>query len=45
MHVVPRWNGDTIFMTVVGKARVLAEELPDAAARLRPLFERHARVR
>ena len=42
VHVVPRWNGDTNFMTVVGKTRVLAEDLPDTAARLRPLFERLA---
>ena len=42
MHVVPRWNGDTNFMTVVGRTRVLPEELPDAAAKLRPLFERLA---
>ncbi len=40
MHVVPRWNGDTNFMTVVGETRVLPEELPDTAAKLRPLFER-----
>jgi len=40
MHVVPRWNGDTNFMSVVGQTRVLAEELPDTAARLRPIFER-----
>jgi ATP adenylyltransferase len=43
MHVVPRWNGDTNFMTVVGKTRVLAEELPDTAARLRPVFARLVR--
>jgi ATP adenylyltransferase len=40
MHVVPRWNGDTNFMTVVGETRVLPEELPDTAAKLRPVFER-----
>jgi ATP adenylyltransferase len=42
MHVVPRWNGDTNFMSVVGRTRVLAEELSDTAARLRPVFERVA---
>jgi ATP adenylyltransferase len=43
MHVVPRWNGDTNFMTVVGRTRVLPEELPDSGAKLRPVFERLAR--
>jgi ATP adenylyltransferase len=43
MHVVPRWNGDTNFMTVVGHTRVLPEELPETAKKLRPLFERVAR--
>ena len=42
MHVVPRWNGDTNFMSVVGQTRVLPEELPDSAAKLRPIFERLA---
>jgi ATP adenylyltransferase len=42
MHVVPRWNGDTNFMTVVGQTRVLPEELPDSAAKLRPIFEKLA---
>jgi ATP adenylyltransferase len=42
MHIVPRWNGDTNFMTIVGETRVLPEELPVSAARLRPIFERLA---
>ena len=42
IHLVPRWNGDTNFMTVVGEVRVLPEELPKTAERLRPLFSRLA---
>jgi ATP adenylyltransferase len=43
VHVVPRWNGDTNFMSVVGNVRVLPEELPQASAKLRPIFERLSR--
>ena len=43
VHVVPRWNGDTNFMTVVGETRVLPESLSDTRARLKPVFERLAR--
>jgi ATP adenylyltransferase len=42
VHLVPRWNGDTNFMTVVGHVRVLPEELGETAKRLRPIFERLA---
>jgi ATP adenylyltransferase len=42
IHVVPRWNGDTNFMTTVGQTRVLPEELAQTAERLRPVFERLA---
>jgi ATP adenylyltransferase len=41
-HAVPRWNGDTNFMTVVGEVRVLPEELPKNADRLRPIFTKLA---
>ena len=43
LHVVPRWSGDTNFMTVVGQTRVLPQELPVTADKLRPIFERLAR--
>ena len=40
IHLVPRWTGDTNFMSVVGNVRVLPEELDQTAKRLRPIFER-----
>jgi ATP adenylyltransferase len=43
VHLVPRWNGDTSFISVVGNTRVLPEELTQTAVRLRPIFERLAR--
>jgi ATP adenylyltransferase len=44
MHIVPRWNGDTNFRTIVGETRVLPEELPSSAAKLRPIFEKLASI-
>ena len=37
-HVVPRWNGDTSFMPVLGDVKVLPEHLVRTAERLRPHF-------
>jgi ATP adenylyltransferase len=42
VHLVPRWTGDTSFISVVGNVRVLPEELTQTAERLRPIFERLA---
>jgi ATP adenylyltransferase len=42
VHLVPRWNGDTNFMTVVGNVRVVPEDLQATKARLQPIFERLA---
>ena len=40
VHLVPRWNGDTNFMTVVATTRVLPEDLQQSAMRLKPIFAR-----
>ena len=35
IHVVPRWNGDNNFMSVVGDTRMLPEELETSYARFK----------
>jgi ATP adenylyltransferase len=39
LHVVPRWTGDTNFMTVAAATRVHPEDPAEACARLRPYFQ------
>jgi ATP adenylyltransferase len=39
-HVIPRWNGDSNFMPLVGGARVFIEDLDTTYGRLRPLFDK-----
>ena len=38
MHVLPRWNGDTNFMTAVAEARVLPEGLRHSYDKLRAVW-------
>jgi diadenosine tetraphosphate (Ap4A) HIT family hydrolase len=35
VHALPRWGGDTNFMTVVAETRILPEMLSDSWKRLR----------
>lgn len=39
VHCVPRWRGDTNFMTTIAEARVLPESLPDSWRKLKAAWD------
>jgi ATP adenylyltransferase len=41
-HIVPRWGGDTNFMTTVGHVRVLPQSLQESYDRLKEVVDRDA---
>ena len=45
MHILPRWVGDTNFMTVTGESRVLPENLDETWRKLRGVLEAKKLVR
>lgn len=45
LHVLPRWVGDTNFMTSVAQTRVVPQSLDETACQLRPLLAEEAHRR
>ena len=42
VHMLPRWNGDTNFMSTVGETRVMPQTLDQVWERLKPVVDRLA---
>ena len=39
LHMLPRWSGDTSFMTTIGETRVMPQELAESYAQLKPVLD------
>ncbi len=42
LHIVPRWSGDTNYMTTVADTRIVPQSLEDSARQLRPVIQQIA---
>lgn len=40
MHMLPRWSGDTNFMSVIGETRIMPQTLEQSYALLQPVIQR-----
>jgi ATP adenylyltransferase len=40
LHIVPRWEGDTNFMTVLNDVRLIPQDLNDVYDQLKPLLDK-----
>jgi ATP adenylyltransferase len=40
LHIVPRWEGDTNFMTVLNDVRLIPQDLNDVYGQLKPLLDK-----
>lgn len=43
LHVIPRWEGDSNFMSVVSDVRIVPEDMQTTAKKLAPLFQKYHR--
>jgi len=43
LHVVPRWNGDTNFMPVISKTKVISESLSELYKKIKDVYKKRNR--